>query len=345
MTAGALTVVRADLATVTDLGRPRGSRFGVPVGGTLDQGSAQLANALVGNDFGEAVLETTATNLELVCDVDVLIATAGARMVLSVAGVKQPWARPVSVPAGSLVAMRAMRGGLRGYVAVRGSFDVPRLLGSCAPDTVLGFGGMLEEGSTVALRHSTAPLVNPRYEAPLIRLNRGPGAVPAPGSGLTATGLRGDPVAVDVVDGPDIAEFADTAARLFEGSYTVGEASNHIGLRLGGGPVPERSIAGEMLSRGVPVGAVEAPPGDELLVLHRGRGVTAGYPVLAVATTVSLDSLAQVRPGDAVRFRRVSVAQAQHAARAAHEHRVELRERVLCILDALGVRGSAPAGW
>lgn len=339
MTGGELTVLHAGVATVTDLGRPRGPRFGVPVGGALDQGSARLANALVGNDFAAPVLETTASNLEFVCDVDVLIAAAGAPMTLTVGGVRQPCGQPVSVPAGSPVALRNMRGGLRGYLAVHGSFDVPTLLGSCAPDTVLGFGGLLEIGQAIALRRSVAPVVNPHYRAPLFRLGAGFGSSGAPAASPGPARRRGEPETVDVVDGPDIGEFAGTAERLFEAPYTVGDASNHIGLRFGGGPLPERRVAGEMLSRGVPVGAVEVPPGDELLVLHRGRGVTAGYPVLAVATTASLDALAQARPGDDVGFRRVTVAQAQHTLRAAHEHRIALRDRVLSALDALGVRG------
>ena len=56
--------------------------------------------------------------------------------------------------------------------------------------------------------------------------------------------------------------------------------------------------ATEILSRGVPVGAVQVPPSGGLLVLLYGRLLTAGYPIPYVATTVSLDTLGQVRPGD-----------------------------------------------
>jgi allophanate hydrolase subunit 2 len=89
----------------------------------------------------------------------------------------------------------------------------------------------------------------------------------------------------------------------------VSPQSNHVGLRLGG-DVPRRSVSGEVLSRGVPVGAVEVPTGDQLLVLMRGRGVTAGYPVLAVLTSRAQDVAAQLRPGQQVRFRRTDVAAA-----------------------------------
>ena len=38
-------------------------------------------------------------------------------------------------------------------------------------------------------------------------------------------------VVVDVTDGPDVHEFGDTVSVLFDEPYTVGPASNHIGLR------------------------------------------------------------------------------------------------------------------
>ena len=62
------------------------------------------------------------------------------------------------------------------------------------------------------------------------------------------------------------------------GPWEVAPESDHVGLRLAG-EAPRRTHAAEILSRGVPVGAVEIPPSGGLLVLLRGRLVTAGYPV------------------------------------------------------------------
>ena len=323
MSAPVLRVVHAPSAVVTDLGRRRGPHYGVPSGGALDRRSASIANVLAGNAPDAPVIEVTAFDLELVAGADVLIAVAGAPMTLRVDEVVHPLGEPVSVRAGQTVTLRDMSAGLRTYLAVHGSFDVPRLLGSCAPDTVLGFGSRLADGDELAVRTPVPPIVNPHFRAPLYRLDARAVVVPT------------DPVVVDVTDGPDVHEFGDTVAHLFKEPYTVGAASNHIGLRLSG-RMPQRQVAGEVLSRGVPVGAVEAPPGHELLVLHRGRGVTAGYPVLAVVTATSLDTLAQVRPGSRVSFRHVGVDQAVAAARAERSRLVALQHRTASVFAALG---------
>lgn len=319
MSAGFLTVVEAGSSQVTDLGRRHGPRYGVPVNGALDQRSARIANILVDNDDRAPLLEIMAMDVEFVADVDLIIALAGARAGLTVGGVPRPSEQPVSVRAGESIEVRGITGGLRAYLAVGGSFDVPRLLGSCAPDSVLGFGGRLIAGQRIPVVRATPPVINDHFGAELYRLG-----VPA----------RGDATIIDVTDGPDIADFAGSAERLFDEPYVVTPTSNHIGLRMTG-VLPERTAQGEVLSRGVPVGAVEVPPGTELLVLHRGRGVTAGYPVLAVVTTTSLDALAQACPGQTLRFRRVSEPAAAERARAERASLDALRLRVRSAFSAL----------
>ncbi|MCU1565969.1 MAG: biotin-dependent carboxylase-like protein, partial [Pseudarthrobacter sp.] len=231
--------------------------------------------------------------------------------------------------AGETVALHRIHTGLRAYIAVHGSVEAPVLLGSCAPDTVVGFGLRLSEGELLTTLKSVKPIRQPYFDLPLFRL------------GLTEPRLSTAPV-IEVTDGPDAEEFGDTAGLLFTSTYSVSGRSNHIGLRLGG-ELPERQSTGEVLSRGVPVGAVEVPSREELLVLHRGRGVTAGYPVLAVVTSTSLDVLAQVRPGDKVRFRKTTVAEATAQYRAAIRQLENLRATVSTVFALLGVGG--PATW
>jgi biotin-dependent carboxylase-like uncharacterized protein len=321
--ADTLTVHRAGLATVQDLGRFGRSRYGLPVNGALDQHSARVANVLCGNAEGAPLVEITALDFSCTPSTDVLVAVTGAPADLTVDGVSRPQWEPVSVRSGQTIRITGIRLGIRVYLAVLGSLNTPSLQGSCAPDTILGFGHTLRDGDELALHTHCPALDHPHFRIPLFRLG-----APVPRFHATWT--------IDVTDGPDLAEFGDTAGRLFRSPYTVSAQSNHIGLRLGG-EVPRRVATGEVLSRGVPVGAVEVPAGDELLVLHRGRGVTAGYPVLAVVTATGLSALGQVRPGQSLRFRHRTIAEAVTAHRA-QRHAVDaLKARVRTAFDALRI--------
>lgn len=339
---GKIVILQPGRSVVTDLGRFHGPRYGLPVNGALDQYSARAANILVGNADNDPLVEITALDFRMRPDTDILISVTGSPLTLTVGGRPCRQWEPVSVPAGETVSIRGIHTGLRAYLAIHGSVEAPTLLGSCAPDTVIGFGLQLTEGTSLSVRKSVHPVRQPYYDLPLFRLGlERPDSLDGPGRrGRIAGGGTGTRLLVDVTDGPDVAEFGESAALLYSAEYTVSARSNHIGLRLGG-QLPERTSTGEVLSRGVPVGAVEVPSREELLVLHRGRGVTAGYPVLAVATSTGLDLLAQARPGDKIRFRRVTVAEATAAHRRSRQQLETVRESVQTVFDLLGI-GSRP---
>ena len=326
---GSLIIQQPGNSVVTDLGRFRGPRFGLPVNGALDQFSARAANILAANADNAPLLEITALDFRMRATSDLLIAVTGAPLTLTVDGRECPQWEPVSVRAGETVAVRRITGGLRAYLAVHGSVEAPALLGSCAPDTVIRFGLRLSEGMELKTSRSVGPIRQPYFDLPLFRL------------GLTRPEFSSRAV-IDVTDGPDVDEFGDTAELLYNTEYTVSARSNHIGLRLGGA-LPERQTSAEVLSRGVPVGAIEVPSREELLVLHRGRGVTAGYPVLAVVTSRSLDTLAQARPGHTITFRKTTVPEATAKHRAALRELENLRSRVSTVFALLGI-GKEP-GW
>lgn len=318
-----ITILQAGNTVVTDLGRTRGPRYGLPVNGAMDQFAARAANILVANDDNAPLLEITALDFRMRPEVDVLISVTGSPANLFVGGREQQLWAPVTVRAGESVEVRGIHVGLRCYLAIHGSVQAPQLMGSCAPDTVIGFGLRLTPDTTLIASRTVAPIRQPYFDLPLFRLDLDR---PVASSSIT----------VDVTDGPDVDEFGDSVGLLFDSAYTVSERSNHIGLRLGG-KLPERSSTDEILSRGVPVGAIEVPNREELLVLHRGRGVTAGYPVLAVVTRLGLDLLAQARPGDSVRFRKTRVAQATLDYQTSRKQLESLRQAVNTIFNQLGV--------
>ncbi|WP_460819118.1 5-oxoprolinase subunit B/C family protein [Nocardioides korecus] len=349
-----LRVREAGRATLQDLGRPGLGHLGVAVHGASDRGSAVLANLLVGNPPGAPLLEVTASGVRLRAGADLLVAGTGAPLAGApptgrasgappspaprVDGVPVPVAEPVVLRAGSVLELPAPTTGLRTYLAVAGGLGDPggagsagtlgAVAGSVSPDAGLGVGGLLGRGDALVAGACVCGWRQPHGVEPPFRFDGarlgGAGTV-APGAARWVT----------VTAGPERDRF-DAATLL--GPWTVGAASNHVGLRLEG-PVPRRVGApdGEARSRGVPVGAVEVPPHGGLLALLPGRLVTAGYPVPLVATSLALDVLGQARPGDRLLLREVTLEEALEARRRRATAYADLARRVRTALTAGGL--------
>ncbi len=294
-----LTVEQPGLTTAQDLGRPGYGRLGVAANGAADRYAAAVASALVANDAHDPLLEVTATGFVFSVDRPSLVAVTGAAEEVEVDGAAQPVWQTLAVPAGARIAVAEPRRGLRSYVAVGGRLRADRTLGSVAPDPLLEVGPRLDAGATLEVATRYAGLDHPHTVIPVFRFR------------VDRPALTHD-WTIDVTPGPDTSQFGDGV--LADGAFEVAPESDYVGLRLTGS-TPSRQGISEILSRGVPVGAIEIPPAGGLLALLRGRLLTAGYPVVGVATTVAVDRLAQARPGDVLRFRACSPADGIRAAR------------------------------
>ena len=271
------------LTTVQDTGRPGWAGIGVTRSGAADRSSAALANRLVGNPAGVAVLEVTAGGLRVRAERALLVALTGAPSPADVAGRPAPWNAPLPVPAGAVLSLGAPSAGLRSYLAVRGGIDVPEVLGSRSTDTLSGLGPPpLRAGDRL-------PVGPPGPDQPVVDV------APVAAPGRTAV-LR-------VLPGPRRDWLAPSAwTALTTAAWTVGTASDRVGLRLAG-PVLARAREGELASEGLVPGAVQVPPDGAPVLFLADHPVTGGYPVLAVVVTPDLPAAAQVRPGDVLRFR------------------------------------------
>ncbi|WP_326692578.1 MULTISPECIES: hypothetical protein [unclassified Streptomyces] len=138
-------------------------------------------------------------------------------------------------------------------------------------------------------------------------------------------------------DGPETAAVRGIRELLTSATYTVGERSDHVGLRLTGPVRHPAPGSPEIVSHGVPIGAIELPPSEELIVLQRSRALTAGYPVAAIATRASLPLLGQAGPGRRLRFRWRTLDQAVADERAAARELDVVEARLASAYSAMGL--------
>jgi biotin-dependent carboxylase-like uncharacterized protein len=269
------------LTTVQDPGRAGYAHLGVPRSGWLDPGSARLANRLVGNPEGAAVLECLLGSLVLRAEQAVTVAVTGAECPVTVAGRAGAHGAAISVRTGSRVALGIARHGLRAYVALSGGIDVPAVLGSRSTDTLSGLGPLPLTAGVVL------PLGRPVGEPSAAQAVR---RVPAGSLRLRCTpGPRADWFTPDALEA------------LAATSYVVQPDSDRVGLRLAGTPLA-RVRTEELPSEGVVLGSVEVPPDGQPLIFLADHPTTGGYPVIAVVDPDDVAGCGQLRPGDRISF-------------------------------------------
>jgi KipI family sensor histidine kinase inhibitor len=295
-----LEVVRAGMfTTVQDLGRTGWRASGVPVAGAADPFALRVANSLVGNPEGAAALEFTLVGPELRFTHDTVVAMGGADF-----GAVPEW-RPLKVEAGATLNFGQARNGCRGYLAIAGGVDVAPVLGSRSTYTRAALGGFqgrtLHDGDAVPIRAESRQIGDHwRIDERIL---------PA---------YSGSPT-VRVVSGAHVAQFSAAWSSL---PFRISSRSDRMGLRLTGGPVA-RHTTEELLSLPVAPGTIQVPPDGQPIVLLSDAQTVGGYPQIAHVISVDLPLIAQLRPGDSVRFVPVSLDQA-HELIVAQERAIAL---------------------
>ncbi len=280
---------------------------GVPPSGPMDILGFRLANRLVGNTDHAAALEITISGPTLLFGCDTTVALTGTDMQATLDGVPPPRWKAVSVRAGSILKMNTAAGpGMRSYLAVAGGFDVPEYLSSRSTFMLGRFGGhagrALRAGDVVHLNGSTAATVPPPQISPE--------AIPFYTNAWQIGVLYGPQGAPDFFRDEDI-------AMLFDTDWKVHYHSDRTGIRLIG-PKPKwaRLDGGEaglhpsnIHDNAYAIGTLDFT-GDMPIILGPDGPSLGGFVCPATIIHAELWKIGQLRPGDTVRFRAVTAAQA-----------------------------------
>jgi antagonist of KipI len=321
-------------STIQDRGRAGYRGLGVPTGGAFDLEGHELANALVGNDADAATIEMTLMGGSYRAQVSLAIALAGAPMVAAIESTRKtpfrgakgditgsgrgangddasasmasgiehtrPQQRLLAVPcsasleAGDRLVLGGCSTGARTYLAVRGGWQSPVILGSRSSETPLRPGQELAANTSAALERRPAEWRLPDAETEPIR----------------------------VVVGPD----ARDVWPLESLEFTVTAQSNRMGLRLEG-PAIEWPSNSERVSAPVAFGAVQLA-GGQLIILGPGGGTMGGYVHLGQVISADLPHIGQARPGTRIRFERIEIDRARELDRQDRERRKALCQRI-----------------
>ena len=293
--------------TVQDLGRPATQHLGVPVGGPMDRAAHRIANLLVGNDEDAAAIECAFGGVALQATGTTLLALTGRRITASCDGRAVAAWRPIVLHQGEQL---VIHDGCRTTIAVAGGIDVPVLLGARGTSMRGGFGGF--QGRALR-RDDVLPLGVAGATSRRIMMHLAAAArTQAPwGAGPSLRPSYDAGPVLRIIAGPELSLLSATARATFlSDSFRIAPDSDRMGFRLAGHTL-DMHEAREMFSSGVTAGTVQLPPAGSPIVLMADRQTTGGYPRLGDVISVDLPLLAQLRPGETVRFTLVSLEIAQ----------------------------------
>jgi antagonist of KipI len=299
------------LSSIQDAGRHGVRHLGVGSAGAMDAYSHAIANLLVGNPVHAPVLEITMAGPRLRIERAMRIALCGADIIARCDGRDLPGWHTIDLPAGGELTLGNCRRGARAYLAVAGGFTVSSLLGSSSTDLRGGFGGLagraLAGGDVLSVGDDT-------IDVDVIRI--APWWIdPAPDLDFAS------PAIIRMLPGRDATSPPDA---VFAREWRVATASNRQGLRLEGDAV-QPGDDDERVSDPVAPGTVQLPSDGRPIVLLADAQTHGGYPRIGHAIVADRPRLAQLRPGDALRFvpcttqqaRRLHCEQQQRLARIA----------------------------
>ncbi|MBD2870320.1 urea carboxylase [Paenibacillus arenilitoris] len=288
---------------------------GVPPCGPMDALSFRIGNKLLGNGDDAPGLEMTLRGGTYKFRSGMTFCVTGADMNPALDGEPVPMYRPVTAREGQVLAFGEAAVGMRAYLLVAGGLDMPHILGSASTFTLGNFGGhggrAIRTGDVLGVKQEAGEAF--ALDADLALRHR-----PAMTNEWT----------IGVVPGPHCTEEflrPDYLKQLAETEWEVHFNSSRTGVRLiGPAPLWAREDGGEaglhpsnVHDNAYAIGTLDLT-GDMPILLGPDGPSLGGFVCPATTATAELWKLGQLHPGDKIRFRLLTLEQAE-AMRALQE--------------------------
>lgn len=301
-----LTVLHPGLqSTIQDLGRTGLQADGVPESGAIDPVALKIGNRLVGNPMGAAGIEMPLLGGAFRAESAMVIALTGADLGPTVNDRPVPMWEAISLTPGDRVGFTGLRSGSRCYLTVAGGIDLPPVLGSRSSDLL----GRL--GPPPLTAGQSLPVGRERLATEVLAGRRLP---------VELRPVYPMEIEVRVVPGPQDDHFHPSALEIIASSvYTINPRSDRMGCRLDGPILPHVSGA-DIISDGMPLGAIQVPPDGKPIILLQGRQTMGGYTKIGVVVSADVARIGQLPPGGRIRFKLVSRDEAHLLHRVAADH-------------------------
>ncbi len=290
-TASAIVIKPGIFSAIQDGGRFGFQSYGVPVSGAMDTQAYHIANGLVGNIKNAAAIECTMGGLVIQFKKNAAIAVTGSGTAF-VNHQKIKMYQPLGVARNDMLEVKYNNDGMRTYIAVSGGFTAPVVMSSRSCYAKAGIGSPLKKENTLAFEH-TARVATKQMRPPL--------RVPVYNSTCV----------IRIISGAENDWMApESIQKLSAQNFTLTNQCDRMGYRLQSDPL-SLAYNNELLSTAVTKGTIQLTPGGQLIILMSDCQTTGGYPRVAQIAAADLPVIAQLKPGDIIRFTKISYREAE----------------------------------
>ncbi|PGS51136.1 biotin-dependent carboxyltransferase family protein [Bacillus sp. AFS041924] len=298
------------LTSVQDLGRYGFQKYGVIVSGAMDATSLRIANLLVGNEEGEAALEVTLMGTSFLFEKDLLISITGGNLSATIDGELVTLWRPVYVKVGSVLHFKACQSGCRAYVAIAGGFAVDEIMESKSTylrGEIGGYKGRaLKEGDLLLCNEIPQRAIKLFQQLKSKAQSHQFAATNWHVNSESFMEIKKNAV-VRVIRGGEFDRFTSSSqAQFFEQEFQITPMSDRMGYRISG-PTLQLEESFELISEAVSHGTIQVPKDGNPIILLSDRQTIGGYPKIAQVATVDLPLIAQLKPGEKIRFKEITL--------------------------------------
>jgi len=277
--------------SIQDEGRFGVQDQGIPISGALDKSSMRIANQLVGNLPNSPVLEMTLFGPKLKFEGQGQIAITGANMKATLNGKRVENYMTLNIKSGDLLEFHNTDFGCRTYMSIGGQWQVQNWSNSFSALPSLmeepGLPARLVDdySFTVAINQMQELISYPERNRPLFS----------------------ECYVIRVVTGPEFDQFEiEVIQDFFDRIFVIHGDSNRMGYRLKDN-LQDYVPSGEEISSGIVIGTVQISNAGKPIILMADAQTTGGYPRIANVVSDDLEIVAQLKPGDELKFMLVSL--------------------------------------
>ena len=297
-------ILRPGINTTTqDRGRNHLYHIGITVSGAMDQRNFFLANQIVNNNLGEAVIEFAYQGPLLELKNGKIIFTITGDVSFNIIR------KNTEIEIGKCYQSYVLRdkeqidiistkNSVYGYLSISGGFELEEVWKSYSINTKANIGP--NKGKKFSINEKIF-IKKKLFEKGIDR---------------KIEYVNSFDNIVRVIKGTNFDYFSNQAKEIFfKEEYSVTRLVDRMGMRLDGTYL-ENKVNTNIKSEGLIRGVIQVPADGKPIILLSDHGTIGGYPKIALVISADLDKVAQLSPGTKIKFKEVSLEEAQNIFKA-----------------------------